>query len=147
MIIRPIVMEELPELCYLGSQFATASKFVEFDCATFCQSWNRFLSTGVGVVFVADTGKRIVGAIGALQFNEPNCGTLMANEMFWFVDPEHRGCGMDLLNCLEAWAKAIGVKWLWMNYMIDSMPEKVQAIYQRKGFELAETHWVKEIQQ
>ena len=146
-IIRELKSEELPSLKALGEQFTRESKYVKIDHNYFIKSWESFLSANIGVIFIAKTELgEIAGAIGALKFNEPNCGTLMANELFWIVAPDHRGgCGIQLLNRLEKWAEDEGCKWLWMNYLIDSMPEKVQGIYERKGFTIAETHWVKEI--
>ena len=145
--IRELTIDEIPKLKALGEQFTHESKYVKFDMEFFKTSWESFLTAGIGAIFVAETAMcEIAGTIGGLKFNEPNSGVLMANELFWIVSPDHRGgCGILLLNRLETWAKETGCKWLWMNYLIDSMPDKVQSIYERKGFTIAETHWVKEI--
>ena len=145
--IREFLPDDLPLLSELGHQFASEAKIVKFNPDVFAKSWEAFIQSGVGVIYAAENDfGEVCGAIGALQFNDPNSGDLMANEMFWIVMPDHRGgCGMMLLNRLEQWARGIGCKYLWMNYLMDSMPEKVKSIYERKGFTLAETHWVKEM--
>jgi GNAT superfamily N-acetyltransferase len=144
---RELYLPELYKLEALGNQFATESKWVKFNIDSFIRHWETFLMSAVGMIFVAETEDGdIVGAIGGLKFEEPNSGTLMANELFWIVHPDHRGnCGLTLLNRLEDWARESGCACLWMNYLTDSMPEKVKSIYERKGFVMAETHWVKEM--
>ena len=147
-VIRNLREEELDALGSLGEQFTRESRYVKFSLTVFKHNWAGFLQAGIGTIFVAeDDDGKIAGAIGALKFNEPNSGVPMANELFWIVAPEHRGgCGVLLLNRLEKWAKSEGCRWLWMNYLIDSMPEKVKGIYEKKGFKIIETHWAKELE-
>jgi GNAT superfamily N-acetyltransferase len=145
--IRKLSVSELFKLEALGQQFTRESKWVKFNIESFVQNWENYMLADIGEIFVAHTEEgEIVGAIGGIRFEEPNSGMLMANELFWIVAPDHRGhCGIQLLNRLEEWAKESNCIALWMNYLVDSMPERVQAIYEKKGFTMVETHWVKEI--
>lgn len=73
--------------------------------------------------------------------------TLLAQELFWWVAPEHRksGAAIELLRALEAAARKAGAKALLM-LCIDRLDgERVSEIYKRHGYRPAERTFVRKL--
>lgn len=86
------------------------------------------------VVLVAER-EAVIGMIACVAYAHPMSGELTAAEMFWWVDPAHRGCGLRLFRAAERWAREQGAQ---MFQMIAPSPE-VERLYQRLGFTKIET--------
>ena len=143
--VRPILPDEIPGLFDMADMFFSESSFlVGFDRDVFVRSWTGFLDGGNGIIFVVEVAGIFVGALGALKFQDPNNGNLIASELFWYVRPEHRGKGLDLLAAFENWADDAGCQQKTMVYLTDSMPDQVKRIYERKGYRAMEIHYTKE---
>lgn len=145
-MIRQATIDDLPNLGALAEQFFASSRHLrEFDLNTFVANWTQFITLGIGVVFLLeDDEKTPLGAIGGLAFPDVNCGKLAAQEAFWFVAPESRGAGgVRLLDAFERWACGKGCVEIRMVHLEDSMPEKLQRFYERRGYEKSETVYTK----
>lgn len=130
----------------LAAQFyATSQHLKGFDLARFCSLWARLIETGAGVIFVADDGTKLRGAIGGVAYPDPYSGRSAATEFFWFVSPESRGCGLKLYREFECWAREQACSEIQMVYLSDSMPERLRATYERLGFHEVETRYAKEL--
>jgi GNAT superfamily N-acetyltransferase len=126
-------------------EFYAASRFLRtFDLARFTAMWTGLLASGAGAIFVLDDGE-IRGAIGGVAYPDIYSGELTATEFFWFVSEAHRGGGIRLYRAFERWAKAKGCARIRMVHLMDSMPEKLQTVYERLGFEAAEVHYSKDL--
>jgi GNAT superfamily N-acetyltransferase len=134
--------EDVTKFSKLSQDFMSATKFVKVDDEVFAQTWTNVLTSGIGKIFILDD---FHGALGALAYQDPNDGELVATEMFWIVSPEHRGKGMELLKAFEHWAKSIGCKRTIMVHLKDSMPDKLKTIYKRNKYVEMETHYIKEL--
>lgn len=99
-----------------------------------------------GVVFVADVldGTRIVGMIGMrIAPAAPELSRLvLAEEIAWWVEPEHRNgpVGPKLLWAAEAWAVQKGAN---LCKMVAPAESKVGTFYVRVGYQAVETAYVK----
>lgn len=94
-------------------------------------------SVSVNRCAILRPGGILLGAISQSQLGP----FMAAEEIVWWVDPEHRGNSRGMLTEFEEWAiahgaKAIGVKSL-------AMMPAVEKIYERAGYERLETSWVK----
>lgn len=127
--------------------FYSSSRFLKnFDLDRFCSAWKGFIESGAGVIFGLFDEEGIVrGAIGGLCFPELYSGELHASEFFWFVMEGYRGDGMKLLRAFEAWAREKNCTLIRMAHLSDSMPAKVEQVYGRLGYVLAERQYVKEL--
>ena len=90
----------------------------------------------------------MVGSIGALA--APLLGNVsykVASELFWWIEPEYRGAalGEALLMGIEAAAKAAGVTFFNMIALNAVDPERVAAIYLKRGYKLAEWSFMKDL--
>lgn len=142
MLVRYLKASELPTLAEKAVRFTEASPSVKIVPELFEAYWQGLYSAGVGLIFVTDD---LTGALGAMTMADPNDGELTAIEIFWFVEPESRGRGMDLMKAFEDWAKMIGCKRITIAHMMDSFPERLNKIYRRKGYLPLEIHYRKEL--
>lgn len=145
--MRPLTKAELPGLEGLARDFwhLAYRGRGEFAFDRFTRLWESILDTGNGFLVVAEVDGVAVGAIGGLLYEESYCGTLIATEFFWYVDPAHRGCGLALLQAFESWAAAAGAVEVRMVNLSHSMPERLEALYTRRGYTKIETHWSKPV--
>ena len=146
-MIERLPIEDIDLLLPVCKEFVASTKFLKnFDMSTFCKNWELYIGSGMGIIFVSkDEQGKITGMIGGCKYPDPNNGELTATEFFWFVSPEHRGHGIKLFKAFEAWAKAQGCKKVIMVHLSDLMPEKVKHVYERFGYQVLETHYVKEV--
>lgn len=104
------------------------------------------LSLDYGVVIVAELETRIVGMIGLLALPHPLTGEGYADEVAWWVDPEHRGAlraGPLLLGLAEEWAQGEGLS---MVKMVAPLPSRVGRFLERRGYWPIETAYVKRLE-
>uniref|UniRef100_A0A6H1ZL20 Putative acetyltransferase n=1 Tax=viral metagenome TaxID=1070528 RepID=A0A6H1ZL20_9ZZZZ len=141
-MISKAVKKDLKKLIGMATRFAGSSKFTRFNPEIFVQTWENLFDMGIGVIFIFDDFK---GMLGAIKYPDPNSGEMTATEMFWWVDPEYRGKGNRLLTEYEKWANENDCSRAIMVHLSDIMPEKLKAFYNRKGYIEMETHFVKEI--
>jgi GNAT superfamily N-acetyltransferase len=121
------------------------SRHVRVDVSHATETYLEFVADGRGVVFAAKQDGKNVGGLAAIRTIDINGGFPLAVELFWFILPEHRGGGMLLLDAFESWASEQGCEKMAMIHLSDSMPDVLQKVYERRGYELVEMHYVKEI--
>jgi GNAT superfamily N-acetyltransferase len=68
-----------------------------------------------------------------------------ATELAWYIYPEHRAGknGIALLLFMEGLVKEQGIKYFTMVSMQSSMPEQVNRMYERMGYQHSETCYTK----
>lgn len=65
----------------------------------------------------------------------------VAQELVWWVDPDHRGGSVSMLKEYEAWAISKGVIALRVTSL--SVFPEVETLYARMGYSKLETNWVR----
>jgi GNAT superfamily N-acetyltransferase len=94
-----------------------------------------------GEIFVAEQAGELVGMIGLLVFQHPIAGERTVSELFWWVEPEHRGGGVRLLKRAEQWAREQGAVKLFMV----APTAAVGTLYERLGYEYLEAAYQKAV--
>lgn len=97
----------------------------------------------MGAVFVAeDKAGTVVGMIALVVIPSPISGELYAEEIAWFVEPEHRGgtVGPRLMGVAERWAATNGAN---LFKMVAPSGTDVGDFYARRGYVATETSYVK----
>jgi GNAT superfamily N-acetyltransferase len=144
--IRTARIEDLPRCETFAREFYAASQFLnKLDMSRFVSNWTQWLESGIGVMFLAEENGEIIGGLGGVKHPEPYSGELIASEFFWFVRQAHRGAGLRLYKAFESWAREQGCSYIRMVHLLDSMPEKLNRVYERLGFQPVEVHFQKEI--
>ena len=67
------------------------------------------------------------------------------HEIVWYVNPDHRRCGLSLYKHCEVAIKEQGAKKIVMIHMANAMSEELSSLYSKLGYKPLETHYVKDL--
>lgn len=138
--------EEIKEIIRLAKQYDGGfSHHVSVDVDYATKTYLQMVKSGIAVVFALKNETGVIGGLAALKYPDINSGILTAVECFWFVNPDQRGEGMQLLDIFEKWGKQEGCKKIALIHLEDSFPDTLNKLYVRRGYVLTEKHYVKEI--
>ena len=85
-----------------------------------------------------------VGVLAASVYRHPLAPVLAADELIWWIDPEHRGrAALEMLSAYEAWARSKGCTVIGM--ATPPGDERAAIIYRRRGFAAVGSHFIKTI--
>ncbi len=89
----------------------------------------------------------VIGIMGISADKSPLGDQLVANALYWYTLPEHRGKGINFIRSSRVWAKEKECTHLMLNasHMGSAMYEKVCNIYERLGLKKFETAYIEEI--
>lgn len=145
-MIRLATIKDLPKLSNIAEQFYSSSETLDdFDIEVFVLNWQKIIETKIGILLLLINEGNIVGVLGGIKYQDVNSENLIASELFWFVEKEHRGQGSELLELFEKWAKINKCKKIIMVHLADLMPDRLEVFYRRKGYRKMEVHYVKEV--
>lgn len=148
MNIRSAVMADLSALLEMGKRFFEASGYADiarYDAQSFATTLIKAMESEDSVILVAKKDKP-VGMAGALvypfyfDFNHRT-----AQELFWWVDPEHRGIGSQLFDAMIEAVRMKGAQSLSMIALEALEPEKVGAFYMKRGFRPSERSYIRSL--
>jgi GNAT superfamily N-acetyltransferase len=143
LVIRVAEEGDIARLVEMGVRFATETVYRDrafpVNEGAMARTAALLILGERGTVFVADVDGRVVGMIGLLLFENPLSGDISVSELFWYVEPEHRGHGVRLLKRAEAWAREVGAEKV---HMIAPTPD-VSRMYERLGYAYLETTYQK----
>lgn len=144
LIVREATVDDVPALVAMGQRFRNetiyATRLPE-NTAQMGEIARRLIVEDNGHVLVVDRDGALVGTIGLLVFPHHFSGALTAAELFFWVNPEHRGHGVRLLRRAEQWARDRGATTM---QMIAPTPE-VGTLYTRLGYAALEVAYEKEL--
>ena len=109
----------------------------------------QLLSGEHTVVFVAERAAGPIGMIGMMIYAHPMSGERTASEVMWWVEPEHRGIGLQLLAAATDWAVGQGAAILQL--IAPSQADEAIAVgsvaelYHRLAFDRIETTYQKRL--
>lgn len=147
-LIRLATSDDIPIIAKLGQMFFNESGYsllCAYDAESVEASLNQVLETGVCLLVVAEKDGEIIGFTGALLFPlYMNINVNMAQELFWWVHPDHRkGTGREMLGFMETELKAHGVTALIMICLENVNPEITGKLYERRGYKKIEHHYMR----
>jgi GNAT superfamily N-acetyltransferase len=144
-MITCATLEEIPIIITLVKQFESFSQLVKVDVEHTISTYTKFVQSGMGKIFLLKVDREIIGGLGAILAPDLHTGHLTAIECFWFVIPEHRGGGLSLLTAFEQWAREQGCTKTAMIHLEDSHSVALSKIYARRGYQLAERHYIQDL--
>ncbi len=145
MRVREATKADIPRIVEMGERFFQASSFSDFSVYSekhATKMARHLLEDEAGILLVTDD---LSGMAGALVYPFYMTGSMTAQELFWWVEPEHRGVGRLLLDAMERAAKGKGAETLNMAALDSLDYERVAAVYRRAGFRPSEHYWIKEL--
>jgi GNAT superfamily N-acetyltransferase len=152
-IVRQAAVDDLKQYNTLLSKFhanAPISTVIKFDpegCYSFLL--NSLDNSDVCLFVCENESKEIIGVTAAVAYPmyfNPNA--FVAQELWWWIEPEHRGSGAGklLYNSLESWAKDKNLNSLFMIALEDRNIDTMLKIYKQKGYTPLERIFIKEFQ-
>jgi GNAT superfamily N-acetyltransferase len=142
--VRPATLDDIPKCAEAGRRFYEFSPYtgVPYDEDSMRDLMESMIDQKMLIVAFNDGA--VIGGIGGnlapIFFNKKYT---MAYEMFWWVDPEHRGkLGLKLLSTFESTALELGCSYLMMMTLAKN---EVGALYERLGFSQSETGYIKRL--
>lgn len=145
-MVRALTVDELPEAALMGPAFFAEGKLPgSFVPAVFVTKWSWLIENGIGFILGLFREGKLCGAFGGIATEDLNDGVKVANECFWFVKPEARGRGFELLLAYEEEARRLGCARCSMIHLINLQPEKLAEVYERRGYRAVETSYFKEL--
>ena len=145
MIVRLAEKSELQESFNLFKAFESCSSLVTVVPSVCVENYSRFIDQGIGGLLLARDSYRTYGGLGFIIANDIHNGKKYAVETFWLMLPEHRGGGIKLLEAFEKLATDAGCDECAMIHLEDSFPASLEKLYIRRGYQLAEKHFIKRL--
>lgn len=147
-MIRKAELSDIPRIAEMGEKFFAEAGWDEFefireDCEV---SLEGMVANPLTILLVIEDEGKVVGmaggVLGPLYFNSTR---KMGEELFFYVEPSHRGNGGDLLLALEQTAKARGcIAWN-MKALSKVRPEATGRLYERRGYRQSEITYIKRL--
>jgi GNAT superfamily N-acetyltransferase len=147
-MIREAGIDEVFYVASFMKRFEECTQFVKVDPKHSERVYKRLINEqrGAMLVMTDETGdiNKMVGGLGCVKGEDLHFPRTLAIETFWYVAPEYRGQGMDLIKAFEQWAKNNNCDGCALIHLADSMEDILPKIYKRRGYSLVEQHFVKE---
>ncbi len=149
-IIRDATAGDVPRIAALGALFHVEAGWD--DIASYnvkhCEaSLSTMIERGEFVFIVAECEGEIIGiAAGALMPLYFNAAHIHGQEMFFWVDPAHRGrVGTAMLEALEGAGASAGAQSWAMVALSKVKPELTGRLYARRGYRPSEHYHIKRL--
>lgn len=143
-MIRPATLDDVDQIAVLGERFISESHYhrlIGINPDALRSVADMLIREDHGLLLVDEFYGELAGMIGCIATIHPTSWEPVMSELFWYVPPEARGGGLKLLFRAERWAVAHGCK----RSIMVSPNARVAAIYERFGYELLETQYIKEL--
>lgn len=140
-MIREAVNDDIPRLVEMGAAFWSSSPWSvsgPFSPEKAAPAFERFIASPSVGLFVIDRDG-VCGAI-AVIISDLWCvrGGVLAQEAFWWVEPQGSSEAMTLWDAGERFAKANGAQALAMIRLEGMRDHAVDGLYRRRGYEVRE---------
>lgn len=136
-MIRPAIPEDIFRLRDMGQAFFIETgwnKHASFDVESYAHTIAALIENGV--LLVAERDGNVVGmAAAGLAPAWWNKNVLTAQELFWYVEPDHRrGLGGQLMDALESAVTDLGVVLFSMSAEEGLRGPALSRLYRQKGY-------------
>lgn len=147
-MIRPAIPEDIFRLRDMGQAFFVETgwnKHAEFDVQSYARTVAALIEHGV--LLVAEKDGRVVGmAAAGVAPAWWNKNVLTAQELWWYVEPDHRkGLGGQLMDALEAAVTDLGVMLFSMSAEEGLRSKALTRLYRARGYFPSETLFWKQL--
>lgn len=135
---------DLPDIVDMALKFAAVSPYSELPIEQekieeLILSMLKDRNKTIIVLYMKDDKPvgMLAGMTSEMLFNRE----LLASEVIWWVEPEHRSRkSFALKEAYEYWAKRVGAKYIQMSNLND---KRVEQFYERTGYKLTERAYLK----
>lgn len=145
-VIREAGTDDLPCVVAMFGQFVATSQYRQYvgnDPSFAATMMETLIESPERALFVVDSEVGVIGMLGVMVFIQPFSGESVASELFWWLDPAHRGHGGWLLKRAEKWARDHGATRLSMMAPVDK--PRVAETYLALGYSEIERVFQKDL--
>lgn len=147
-MIREAVAEDIPDILIMGQKFynlAGWSDVAPWNAVSVMGTLERMTGSQEAVLLVIENETGVCGMVGAVIYPfYCNNAYLMAQEMFFWVEPGARGNdAAELFDKLEEDAKAKGARIMIMISVEGLRASALARLYRRRGYKAAENSFIK----
>lgn len=140
-MIRHASLDDIPALMVMGAKFSEKAKLIESVGYEEASMENTFREMIQGEHYAVIIGES--GAIGGLRAPHPfNYSHWIAQELFWWSEGRE---GLRLLDAFEQWAGEV-CSTVRMITLEAVNPERMGALYARRGYTLLEHGYIKSLE-
>lgn len=145
-LIRPATFADVPRIVEFVVHFIRGTRYAHFIGIDRVRIANLadVVIADLGVVLLAEHRGEVVGMLALAALVQPLTGTIVVEELAWWVEPEHRGGrhAYRLLCAAEDWTRQNGHSVLKMLAPSDTV---VGEMYVRRGYVPIETAYLKQL--
>lgn len=140
---RIATADDLGRLWAMGNRFhEAAGQSVPADEECFRYMCIHLMSSGF--LYVLESSGNLIGMLGGMAYPHWwNRDYLVAQELFWWCEPEARGEGGKLLSAFEDWARNKGVSEITMVGTGKLKHAALSRYYERRGYKATEQSFTK----
>lgn len=144
-LIRPAESADMPRIVEMGLQFWKEGPYHDqpVDAVAGARFAERLLEGKHGRILVAEEGGEVIGVLAFVFCPHIFTGIVCAQEMLWYVEPEHRpgGTALRLMWAAEKLAKECGA----LEMVFTAPTAEVGQIYKRFGYRQLEVAFQKRL--
>lgn len=139
--------DAVPILRAFGADCGLDKVWGELNEECFLDIWGRALEGGMGYLVLLEDAGKVVGAMGVLVGPMSFWDKLSANEVFWYVLPEHRRgtAPIRMLRTAELKAKEMGCSVVVAGLKVFWNADKMARVYEVTGYRPHDLLYVKDI--
>lgn len=135
MVIRESRLADIERMAVMAEHFIQQSEYatkLALNPAQIRHFAERCLSGQAGecAILVSEVEGELTGMIGVLVAAHPFSGERIGGDLFWWVEPAHRGHGIRLMRAAEVWAQARGA----VAFQMVAPNDRVGQLYRRCGY-------------
>ena len=145
-MIREARLGEVRKVTEFMTDFEKETEFVKVHVDHTVQQYEEMIRSGRAAMFIIeDDDGNMQGGLGCVLGSDLHYPRMIAVETYWYIAPQQRGIGQQLIEHFEQWAKEKGCHATAMIHLTDSMPEVLERFYRMRGYRLIEKHYLKEL--
>jgi len=147
--IRKVTEEDLLDLSILSKQFAREAKQngynLTFEASKFKESFLSIVNHPDYFYYLAEVNGDVVGFFLGAKFQPLFSADVLAVEMFWWLEKEHRGnrVSLKMLKAFEVWAKETGASEVSVSDL--QGVKNLDSLYKRLGYTKSEVTYKKDL--
>lgn len=149
-MLKLLEEQDIPFVVQLGRHFFDASPYSSLNFSE--QATEDFLRSCLArpeerICILSVEDEVVVGALVGSTSKLPFSDDLVAAEIAWWVEPDHRkgSHGLRMKQAYEYWATKMGAKKISMALLSGEYEDKLNRYYQSTGYTKAETAYVRDV--
>lgn len=141
-MIRLAKENDVPRMVEMGERFRRETSYAKFlsKNPSRMEALGKQLMTHDGLL-ASEEGGKLVGMLGYITHDHFISGDKMVGEVFWWVEPEHRGEGLKLVLAMEKKGRENGA----VCSQLVAPDERTGNFYKLLGYEFVEATYQRKL--